>query len=378
MLCAIATAALSAAAAQGGKAVILVSDNEADSAVAAAIQNVKNIDIVTTPWGEYNDSVVAEIEALKPDTIFIIGGPMAVPSQYEISLSTYTIIRISGPDRYATSAAALEHFKGDFKGKGIVVAYGHDSKGIEKALEKAKRLGGIVLFVKPDDVPDDVERALNESEAETVEVVESPDMDDEEIGRQMNKTKAKKVKLEKLNESDKQERALEQIEEAKEKIGKAEKEIGERNITNSTANKLLEEAKRHLANAEDAYANGSYGEAFGQAVSAEHIAENAKRKAKHEDEKGEKKGDDEEEHKKKKTLDLGSQSHDGREEHKVKEEHKGDAGEAHEKDSDEEHDNMNSDVNETEMNATQGIDGFLRDDLGNNTNKTKEPLAIVG
>lgn len=336
ILCILAASAVSAAAAQKSKTVILVSDNEADSAVAAAIQNIKTIDVVTTPWGEYNASVTAEIEALNPDTIFILGGPVAVPSEYEISLSTYTIIRISGPDRYATAAAALEHFKVDFKGKGIVMAYGHDSKGIKKALEKAKRLGGIVLFVKPDDVPVDVEEALNDSDPVDVEVVGSPDMDEDEIGRQMNKTKVKKLKIEKLNESDKQERALEQMKEAKEEMKEAEEKLAERNMTNTTADRLLQEAKEHLANAEEAYANGSYGEAFGQAVSAEHIAENAKRHAKHEGEKDKREKD--EDHKKgEKTLDLGSQSHDGREEHKVDEEHEEDADENHEKDFDEEH-----------------------------------------
>src|SRR3990172_2066922 len=183
-----------AVSAQTGKTVILVSDNMADSAVAEAIKSVKNIDVVTTPWGEFNESVVAKITALNPTVVFILGGPAAVPSEYENALSSYTWFRIYGNDRYATAAAALEHFKGDFKGKGIVIAYGYDSKGIKHALEKAKKIGGIILFVKPDDVPLDVERAINSSNASEVDVEEAPDMDEDKISKQLHKTKAR-VKL---------------------------------------------------------------------------------------------------------------------------------------------------------------------------------------
>ncbi len=270
-------ATTSTGAAQGTNTVILVSDNEADTAVAEAIENVIEIDIATTPWGVFSEAVVDEINALEPSTVFILGGPKAVPSEYENSLSDYTVIRISGKDRYATAAAALNHFRNNFKGRGIIVAYGFDSKGILKALEKAKRLGGIILFVTPDDVPLEVEHAIDDSEAEEVEIEESPDMDGEEIAKKLKRTKAK-IKHAKKSNADKEERASEQIEEAREEIEEAEDEIGD--CESGTAKKLLEQAKEHLEKAEKALADGKPGQAFGQAVAAEHLAENAERFAK--------------------------------------------------------------------------------------------------
>ncbi len=282
----------SVVSAQTDTNVLLVSDNEADYAVAEALKNVKNAEIVTTGWGTYSEDVVASVNQLNPDRIFIIGGPAAVPSEYENTLSNYSIIRISGRDRYETAAMTLTHreFKESFRGKGVFLANGYDSKGISTALEKAKRLGGIVLFVKPDDVPDEVLNATDDVDAEDIEVVESPDMDEDRINEKFRK-KSKNIRIAKLNDTDKAERALRQIEEAEEEIGEAEEEIG--GLSGSVASRLLDEAKLHLENAKAAYEGGSYGEAFGQATAAEHLAENAERKAK-------------------KTLDLGKHGKNGK------------------------------------------------------------------
>lgn len=268
----------STGSAQNGIRVILVSDNVADSAVAEALQNVKNMEIITTPWGEFDEALVTEIEGLDPTNIVIIGGFDAVPSDYDDALESYNVIRLPGKDRYDTASQVLGRFKDDFRGKGIVVAYGYDSKGIRKALEHAKGLGWFVLFIKTDDVPDEVEAAIEGSDADDIDVFDSPNTDDEKILRKLNRTK-KRIRIHSLNEPEKEERAREQIEEAREEISEAEEEIGE--CSAGAASKLLDLAKRHLENAESAAEEGHYGKAFGQAVSAEHLAENSERKAKH-------------------------------------------------------------------------------------------------
>ncbi len=278
---AVATVVVASAALASGqetKTVLLVSDNEADSAVADAIQNLKHFKIVITPWGEYHESVVSEIDTLEPNNVFIIEGPSAVPSEYEIALNDlgYTTFRISGPTRYETAAAALKHFKNDFKGKGVVIAFGFDSNGIRKALEKAKRHGGFILFVKNDDVPDEVDEALEDAELDGFEIEESPEMDGDEIEKKVKKHG--RTKLHKMSRVDKAERALEQIEDAEEEIEDAREEVGDCN--GSAGAKLLANAETHLAKAWEAYEGGDYGRAFGQAVSAEHLAENAERFAK--------------------------------------------------------------------------------------------------
>ncbi len=255
------------------QSVVLVSDNEADRAFAEALVSVKGLQLVTTPWGKFDASVVEKIKASNPGTIFILGGTAAVPSEYETALNFTTLIRIAGRDRAQTAAMALEHFKSDFKGKGIVIAYGYDSRGIKTALEKARKLGGVVLYVK-DELSEDAEKALSSVNASSAEMVLPPNVNQTRIEKKL-KERVKEVKAEKVNSSQK---ALEQINEAKEELAKAEKKIAELNLTRSAAvARLINLTKQHLQNAEAAFNQSNYGEAFGQAVAAEHNAENAKR-----------------------------------------------------------------------------------------------------
>jgi len=81
----------------------------------------------------------------------------------------------------------------------------------------------------------------------------------------------------------KAEKATEQIREATEEIKEAEQELGEfgdnesRTTRISAARKLIEEAKKKLANAETAFEEGKYGRAFGQATAAKMLAKHAQR-----------------------------------------------------------------------------------------------------
>jgi putative cell wall-binding protein len=285
ILCTLAiVATASIAMAQGSGTVLLVSDNEADSAIAEAIKNVRNLEIVTTPWNEFDEAVVLKIKELDPRKIYIIGGPVAVVPDYETQLDFATIIRISGKDRYATAAATLEQFQADFKGKGIIVVNGHDIPGIVKAKIKAKNTGAILLYIKAEGIPEEVEDALDLSGDEEIEIISSPDMDVDEIDRKIKLRARLHVKpVDRLNETARRERALEQINRTRGMIESAELAIEEHNAT-EVALKLLKEAEEHFANAEEAFENGNYGRAFGQAVAAANLAKNAIRAAEHEGE----------------------------------------------------------------------------------------------
>lgn len=72
-------------------------------------------------------------------------------------------------------------------------------------------------------------------------------------------------------------KAQEQIADAKKQINITELKLA--NITNTAANKLLNQAKEHLNKAETAFNSTKYGDAFGQAVAAEQLAKNAERLA---------------------------------------------------------------------------------------------------
>lgn len=260
------------AVAQAGSKVILVSDNEADSAVAATVESVKGIKVVVTPWGKFNQSVVDQIRELGPEEVLIIGGPAAVPSAYETALLEFTnTVRVAGKDRYATAARVLDLFRDDFKGKGAIAAYGYDKKGIEKALKKAKAQGMVVVFVDLGRVPWEVQKALENAGISHLEVEESPNMNTTEIKDDVEDD----VGEVRFTGVDRALRASEQIQEAKKEISEAEEKIAELNVTATAPLELLNNAKEHLKRAEEAFNESKYGEAFGLAVAAEHLADNA-------------------------------------------------------------------------------------------------------
>ncbi|WP_456475319.1 hypothetical protein [Candidatus Pyrohabitans sp.] len=260
-------------AAQSESRVILVSDNEADSAVAEAVENVKGMKIVLTPWGKFDPGVVDQIQGLNPGEVLIIGGPAAVPSAYETALLEFTnTVRVAGKDRYATAARVLDFFRDDFKGKEAVAAYGSDKEGIKKALAKATAKGTIVIFVSSAKVPWEVQKALENANISLLEIEESPNMDTQEIKDDINDD----VGGLRFISVDNARRALEQIEDAKEEILEADEEIAGLNATANAAIELLNNAREHLGRAEAAYNEGRYGEAFGLAIAAERLADNAK------------------------------------------------------------------------------------------------------
>ena len=73
------------------------------------------------------------------------------------------------------------------------------------------------------------------------------------------------------------ERSAHQIKEASEKIAELEKKIAEKLGVSESAAKLLDQAKTHLAKADEAQKAQDFGEAFGQARSAEVLARNGLR-----------------------------------------------------------------------------------------------------
>ncbi|MDK2790537.1 MAG: hypothetical protein PWP15_1044 [Methanothermococcus sp.] len=114
-----------------GKSVILVSDNFADGLAAEVVQSIFNdTEIVRAPWGEYNESIVNQIMEISPENIIIIGGPVAVPVEYEEALneSNVSIERLYGPTRYETNKRILERFKEQLKNRKIVIVYGEDGE----------------------------------------------------------------------------------------------------------------------------------------------------------------------------------------------------------------------------------------------------------
>jgi putative cell wall-binding protein len=266
---------ISVASATPTKTLILVSDNEADSAVAEVLEASINVEIVVTTWGEYNSSIVDQIKALNPEKVFIIGGPAAVSSEYENALVMFTTtIRVAGKDRYATAVEVCNYFKDEFKGKPAVIAHGYDKRGIKEALKEAKRIGAPVLFINEEEVPEEVGNILIEINITNTVVVPSPNMKRQKIRERLEKLALEMDEI----EVDMAERAAKQIADATDAIADAEEEIAGEDIHGATV--LLDRAKIHLERAQEAFDLGNYGRTFGQAVAAENVAESAERVAK--------------------------------------------------------------------------------------------------
>jgi len=125
--------------AQSLSIVILVSDNEADSALAEELAEVLNATVVVTTWGVYDPNVTAEIMEKTPDKVIIIGGPDAVPKDYETELDELGIsyVRWYGNTRYETNLdvlrKAIQEYPELFDNVKVVIAHGRDIGAIKQA-----------------------------------------------------------------------------------------------------------------------------------------------------------------------------------------------------------------------------------------------------
>jgi len=92
-------------------------------------------------------SVIGELTRIAPATIYVIGGPGAVSSASAAALEAYAdeVLRIAGPDRYATSRAVADRFFGD--PSAVYVATGRDYPDALAASAVAGALGGPLVLV---------------------------------------------------------------------------------------------------------------------------------------------------------------------------------------------------------------------------------------
>ncbi|ADT83760.1 hypothetical protein TERMP_00783 [Thermococcus barophilus MP] len=257
--------------------VILVSDNEADCALADYIANITvnvNVVIVKTPWGIYNPNVTAEIISYAPDEVIIIGGPVAVPEEYVEDLQNLgiNVERWWGQNRYETDLAVIKNatvrFQLQLQNRVVLVA-GTDLAGIEKALQLAIRERAMIVLVNQTTNITKIMERLH-VRAGNFTIIGTPAMNQTmlHIMKQLRKQECNCTELH-LNIT--AERALEAIQIAEEKVNTA-KELAE-NATNPALKTLLRIAEKQLEDAKDAYSSGKYGLAYGLAIAAKSKAE---------------------------------------------------------------------------------------------------------
>ena len=125
--------------------VVLTSDNEADLAVANVLADTIGAKVIVTPWGTLSDDAIAEIEASGATEVYVIGGEIAVPDVEE--KIKITVKRFAGKDRYETSALVAKRME---KEKHDMCKNNSSSRCP-------------VVFVKPDEVPEEEEQVLDTS-----------------------------------------------------------------------------------------------------------------------------------------------------------------------------------------------------------------------
>ncbi|WP_370327013.1 cell wall-binding repeat-containing protein [Euzebya sp.] len=115
--------------------------------------------------------VAAELDRLTPDRIVVLGGTEVVADPVVEALGAHAedVVRIAGADRYATSAAIVAAWFAS--ADEVVVATGTDFADALASGPAIARVGGPLLLVRPDGVPDVVAAELDRLSPERILVV---------------------------------------------------------------------------------------------------------------------------------------------------------------------------------------------------------------
>ncbi|MBA2862687.1 cell wall-binding repeat-containing protein [Methanococcus maripaludis] len=111
--------------------VVLVSDTVSDCASANIIPTINDSYVViNTSWGVYDDNVLEKILNEYPENVIIVGGTVAVPSEYDTQLEEegINVERIYGIDRYQTNKNVILKFKDQIQNRNMWIVYGDDDR----------------------------------------------------------------------------------------------------------------------------------------------------------------------------------------------------------------------------------------------------------
>ncbi|CAD5244300.1 cell wall-binding repeat-containing protein [Thermococcus camini] len=260
--------------------VILVSDNEADCTLAQYLANMTGAVVVTTPWGVYDPNVTAGVMSYGPDNVIIIGGPDAVVDRYldDLKELNITVERWWGRNRYETNLAVIGNATAKLRIKfenHVIVVPGNDTAAIRVALRKAVKVHGVIIFAND---TTNITRVMMKIEAhpKNMTLIRSHvmvRMTERLRERFENRVGANVTEVD-VNITP--EMAMEAINTSEERIASAEELLA--NVTlppqrDRVAEKMLNLAKKELERARNAYDDGEYGRAYGQAIAAKAHAE---------------------------------------------------------------------------------------------------------
>ncbi|WP_206204685.1 cell wall-binding repeat-containing protein [Thermococcus sp. MAR1] len=265
--------------------VILVSDNEADWAIAGNVADLLGAYLVVSPWGTYDPAVSAEILSAEPERVIIVGGPVAIPEEYTRDFDEFGIPyeRWYGETRYETNLIVIQALKEEFPEAfneigTVVIANGRDALAIEGYLRAMKLMPyefrGKPILVLTEEGRENVtiaalERFMHVSEVKYAATYseEKPmfPLSREKIDAWM-KSHFVSYNEDNLIQSPTREEVYSLLINVQNKTGRAEGLLDGLQIPQ--ARKKLEEAKTALKAAWDAYNSGEYSRAYRLAMMA--------------------------------------------------------------------------------------------------------------
>ncbi|ALV63231.1 Uncharacterized protein ADU37_CDS15320 [Thermococcus sp. 2319x1] len=262
--------------AQSLSIVILVSDNEADSTLAEELAKMLNASVVVTTWGVYDPNITAEIMENAPDKVIIIGGPDAVPKDYETDLDELGVscVRWYGENRYETNLEvlkkAIQEYPGLFENVKIVIAHGRDLG----AIKQAKGIEGKKFILYVDDNLTNTTEVIGVLLTTRNVIILKSQLMNNRTAEQIRERIRERVRDGNITEENvtvTAEMAWEAIQLAINRTETAKEMLD--NLPVPAAKRLIEIAEKKIQIANESYNEGNYGKAYGQAIAAKAHAE---------------------------------------------------------------------------------------------------------
>ena len=260
--------------------VIITGDTPADQAAAEALAAKLDAELLVVHWGTFSQDVINDLKESPPDKVVIIGGDVVIPGVADAQIAAIEgvdVDRLTGEDRYQTSAEIAHYGWGEDGASKAYVIDGYDDASIEDWKAKAAAETVPILYTRHDGVSDEVKSILeDEIKPEQIEVVYSPNADQDVLKEELSGVEWEVVE----QQPDFEERAKEMAKAVEFGIATLKNELSKSYLSSEdvAATKLYEEMLVHTENMKAALDAGDWGKAFGLANSARYLGINTERK----------------------------------------------------------------------------------------------------
>lgn len=144
--------------------IIATADSYADALVASPMATEMNAPILLNRGNSLDGRVLKKIEELGAKNVTIVGGTGSIGSgvENELKSSGMNVSRISGRNRYSTSAEIASKYNQMVKAKDVVVASGENFPDALVAGPYASKIKSPIILSKKNSVTEEVKRVHSE------------------------------------------------------------------------------------------------------------------------------------------------------------------------------------------------------------------------